>query len=559
VRIEDVVAAGDVAVLLDVLERHPGLLNAEDSSWKAGKKQSVPDARLRQEEDDEENEEELLDLEERRGAMNVTPLLLAIELKQREIASLLIQKGADADAVDVNMGENALMKAAKGNLPEIAQMLVDATSNLDAVSHEPGKQGGRSALILCCENLLQDVAILIISSQRANLNLQANDGTTALHACAKTGLTVVAQMLIVESADLEIRNFDDETPLEIALERGHLDIAKILLQAGAGVSYRGSGPSVLHSAAALCDLSLVKSIVKKGGEDLVNSRSRNNMTALHIIARQTKHDCTQALLCARELIIGGVDVDVVGGPKKWPAVKYAKASKQSELHDLLKYSASDIGKTLRMKVGVSGATLLVFYDSQVKSTKSLRKLDASKLTALGITSVEEKRKLVAYFNPIRPLIMSGNVAKTKSALGKDPKAISSLVGANGETPLNLAVILDKAEIVAMLLNLEGIRVNSRDGNQMTPVHHACRAGNLTIFFMLYEAEAATNMEDHSGMLPCHHVCTSSEKQQTRITILMQLAEKHGRSILKATTKDGKTPLNFAESCGATEIVSFLQK
>ncbi len=55
---------------------------------------------------------------------NQTALMLAVSTGSQEIAKLLIERGADVNAVETFRDQNALMWAAGGNQPDIVDLLL---------------------------------------------------------------------------------------------------------------------------------------------------------------------------------------------------------------------------------------------------------------------------------------------------------------------------------------------------------------------------------------------------------------------------------------------------
>ena len=62
---------------------------------------------------------------------------------------------------------------------------------------------------------------------------QRRDGTTALMLAAEYGRVEIARLLLEAGADEDLQNQDGKTALMLAVESGHAEIARLLLEAGA--------------------------------------------------------------------------------------------------------------------------------------------------------------------------------------------------------------------------------------------------------------------------------------------------------------------------------------
>ena len=65
-----------------------------------------------------------------------------------------------------------------------------------------------------------------------NIDLKADDGSTALHCAARTGQIDVLQLLISHGADVNVKNRSGHSPLSEAAIGGHLGCVTLLLEAG---------------------------------------------------------------------------------------------------------------------------------------------------------------------------------------------------------------------------------------------------------------------------------------------------------------------------------------
>jgi ankyrin repeat protein len=104
-------------------------------------------------------------------------------------------------------------------------------------------------------------------STGCNVDLRADDGSTALHCAARTGQTAVLQMLISYGADLNVENHRGWNPLFDAVVGGHLDCISLLLEAGTNLPrlYFDYSP-FFHLAARTGNLDIVKAILAAASE-----------------------------------------------------------------------------------------------------------------------------------------------------------------------------------------------------------------------------------------------------------------------------------------------------
>ncbi|XP_068230482.1 85/88 kDa calcium-independent phospholipase A2 [Palaemon carinicauda] len=102
-----------------------------------------------------------------------------------------------------------------------------------------------------------------------------------------------------DTADLEMK----ETPLHIAIKRGHLDVIKVLMEKNVSVDVTDvKGNSVYHIAAQ--SNSTIIQLVTQKSSRLLNTPNEAGKTPLHLACEADKPECVKALLCA------GADVNV---------------------------------------------------------------------------------------------------------------------------------------------------------------------------------------------------------------------------------------------------------
>jgi hypothetical protein len=123
----------------------------------------------------------------------LTPLHHAAWNGHKEVAELLIAKGADRNAKDVN-GRTPLHYAASEGQNEIAELLIAEGADVNA----KGKYGS----------------------------------ATPLHFAASGGNKEIAELLIAKGADVNAKDGDGDTPLDWAIIRNHTETADLLRKHG---------------------------------------------------------------------------------------------------------------------------------------------------------------------------------------------------------------------------------------------------------------------------------------------------------------------------------------
>ncbi|KAA8591712.1 B-cell lymphoma 3 protein homolog [Etheostoma spectabile] len=159
-------------------------------------------------------------------------------------------------------------------------------------------------------NLRQTPLHLAVITQQANM-VEAllrdgadpaaldRNGQTALHLCCEYDQRDCLSIVLSRSSSsicLEIRNYDGLSPLHLAVLRGHRDLAKMLLDAGADINAMDikSGQSPLMHAVESNNADMVHFLIESGCD--VNSQSYSGNTALHSACGRGQVDTVRLLL-----------------------------------------------------------------------------------------------------------------------------------------------------------------------------------------------------------------------------------------------------------------------
>lgn len=94
-------------------------------------------------------------------------------------------------------------------------------------------KNGRTFLSRACNNNDLATAKIKLAERPEDLNLADNAGNTPLQIAALEGFVDIVKFLLDNKCDVDTRNIDRETPLIDAVENGHLEVVRLLLQYGA--------------------------------------------------------------------------------------------------------------------------------------------------------------------------------------------------------------------------------------------------------------------------------------------------------------------------------------
>jgi ankyrin repeat protein len=180
--------------------------------------------------------------------LGATPLSEAVKVGEARMVKMLLDAGSGTEGANED-GQTALMLAIKnGDLP-LVQMLVNAGANVNAVEKVQDQTplmwaaaANRNAaemvkLLLAKEANLKarakftDWPSQITSEPRAQYH--AYGGLTALMYAARGGCYGCVEAMVAAGADVNAPSPEGVTPLMIALDNSHNDVAKFLIDHGA--------------------------------------------------------------------------------------------------------------------------------------------------------------------------------------------------------------------------------------------------------------------------------------------------------------------------------------
>ena len=181
-----------------------------------------------------------------------TPLHAAAYGGNKEVVEFLINKGASINAKECDVGATPLLYAVVKGYKDVAELLIANGADINAK-----EISGATPLFHAAS---KDVADLLITNG-ADLNTKSNPcfvldglagnegntiywangtsiqktvgGRTALHTALENGRKDIAEYLIAKGAEINTRDYNGETPLDLAIRIGIKDMADLLREHGA--------------------------------------------------------------------------------------------------------------------------------------------------------------------------------------------------------------------------------------------------------------------------------------------------------------------------------------
>lgn len=154
-----------------------------------------------------------------------SPLLYAVEKGDREIAEILISKGADIK-IKLHCCETLLHVAASKGDVKMADLLISKGSDINA----KGAVDSTPLHYAVSNDRIEMVKYLL--SKGADINAREACSSTALHSAAINGYADMAELLISKGADVNLKNSNGETPMEQAICSKKDEIVDVFMKHG---------------------------------------------------------------------------------------------------------------------------------------------------------------------------------------------------------------------------------------------------------------------------------------------------------------------------------------
>jgi ankyrin repeat protein len=402
----------------------------------------------------------------------------------------------------------------------------------------------------------QSAIVELLIQHGAKVAVAECDGRHPLHFATRYGLTEVVKVLLEHMEDVEVdaKDLVGVTPLDDACWKGHLEIAKLLVDAGADTRSRDNrGRTPLHRAGFDGHDGIVNLLLNKGADVAVTDDI--GCTALHTAAASsTTMGSTVELLLKRGACVNARDSYGI------TPLGMASSVGNVEVASILVDHGANIdvcdleGCTPLMAAILEQEEEMV--DLLLKRGADIQRKDVQGFSALDKAHQSEHGRIM------HRLILGGAFSDRGNGKGWTPIMTCSRLGyqdavdlllQRGADPNNVddthSTCLSKAsygghvEVVETLLRHKSpkINVDAQDDSGQTALHHACLGGYSEIVdLLLREGEADSRIVDHKGRGPLHKACMVGYEPVARL-LLNHRAPLHGQD------HEGYTALHFAST------------
>jgi ankyrin repeat protein len=227
-------------------------------------------------------------------------------------ADVLLQAGANKNVNDQdNLGKTGLMQAVERGWPNAVAQLIKMKADVNIPDDE-----SNSALHFAVRHGPAIVKLLV--DAKADLNVQDNDPDydpefsstshatliehrTPLHYSSLLGDVATSKLLLDAGAKINMRDAQLKTPLHVAIDADKMNTIDLLLSSGADLNLgnysSGVSNTPLMDAAFAGKTELLQKLIDAKSD--VNRQGKQDMSALHLAARNRRLEAAELLLAAK--------------------------------------------------------------------------------------------------------------------------------------------------------------------------------------------------------------------------------------------------------------------
>jgi ankyrin repeat protein len=479
------------------------------------------------------------------NSIDETPILWALNEGHRGTADLLKSLGAHYDM--------RLHEAAKhGDSASVERLLKNSPALLE--TRDPK---GYTPLLLASQECHLEVVRLLLR-RGANPNYWAGKRYTALYLAAgslKKDAPLVVKALLDGHAKIDARDYDCDTPILNAAQRGRIETVNFLVVRGASVNDRGGEWHTPLTHAIMAGRSdmvefLIKNKAEVNGEDVYHETPviygvrSGNVTVIRLLL-------TAGASPKAQFRDGGL------------LLHYAVRSGSPEMVRALCIGGAPLntrdseGKTA-LCLGIEGRNLAIVR-FLVERKADVNTLDSGGKSPFDYAGEKNKIEIIEILKSAgaRPCAgifeaaACGDTVKIASLIEQYPPIVRVKDGQTGCTPLIYSARARKREAM-MLLMAGDADVGAKDQKGASVLHLAAKAGFDDVMNDLIGKGADVSAKDCNGNTPLHYAAMGGSAAAAKV-----LTEK--KVELNVLNQSRKTPYGLALLYRHRDVAMFLRK
>ncbi|XP_042716879.2 protein tyrosine phosphatase type IVA 3 isoform X4 [Chrysemys picta bellii] len=433
------------------------------------------------------------------------------------VVKALLQRGAEVDA-RTKENYTALHLAAQHCKPLVVQTLLGFGAR---VQLKGGKAQETPLHIAARIREGEKVAEMLLKSG-ADVNVEQENGETAMHVAARHGNLRMIKALIEEGGELTLQSKAGECPLHIAVQHCHLPVVEEIL------NYLATEKS--HAEAVAC----------------VNQENKAGETPLHLAAA-VKKDMVHFEEEETKIIAMLMEYDA-------DISRTTRLSLETPLHYCAHVGNADV--LLEMLKHINTSRMQQTINKQAKNDWSPLLVAAER----GHTAIV--KILLQHHARVDVFDEHGKAALHLAAEnGHDQiadvllwhKAFVNAKTKLGLTPLHLSAQNGYNHLVKLLVETHLASIDAMTLTKRTPLHLAALTGQLDVCTSLLSMSADVNATDIQGQTPLHLAAENDHSE------VVQFFLKHKPELVTSANVEGSTCAHIAASKGSVAVIKELLK